>query len=78
MFVGTEAGPGFDEILSPVIFSTDSGHFAHVGRRASSENELINVDGHESRFYNATVGARFSDDGKSVSFVARDGGRFFE
>jgi hypothetical protein len=41
------------------------------------ENDLINVDGHESRLYNATVGARFSDDRKSVSFVARDGGRFF-
>jgi hypothetical protein len=170
VFVGTEAGPGFDEVLSPVVFSTDSGHFAYVARRgdefvrvrdnhagpgftpskhgatgvgwiafgangehlafetvsggnmfkgggtaralrsvvidgarakeydafgllnfdsnkaghycyevhgASGDNDLVNVDGHESRLYNAVVDARFSDDGKSVVFVARDGGRFF-
>ena len=33
VFVGSDAGPGFDEILSPVAFSADSAHFAYVARR---------------------------------------------
>jgi hypothetical protein len=57
--------------------SNKAAHYCYEVHGASGENDLINVDGHESRLYNATVGTRFSDDGKSVSFVARDGGRFF-
>jgi hypothetical protein len=170
VFIGNEAGPGFEEILSPVIFDADSGHFAYVARQgeqfipvrdnhpgagftpskhgatnvgwialsgggqhlafetisggsqfktggtlralrtvvldgvagkeydalslvnfdlgktghycyevrgASGDKDLVNVDGHESRLYNAAIAARFSDDAKNVTFVARDGGRFF-
>jgi hypothetical protein len=170
VFVGSEAGPGFDEILSPVVFSRDSSHFAYVARRgdefvpvrdnhpgpgftpskhgatgvgwivfggsgehlafetisggnvfkgggttralravvldgarakeydayslrefdfnkaghycytvrgASGNSDLVNVDGHESRLYNDVVDTRFSEDGQSTVFVARDGGRFF-
>jgi hypothetical protein len=170
VFIGNEAGPGFDEILSPVVFSADSAHFAYVARRgdefvpvrdtrpgtgftpskhgatavgwivfsgkgehlafetisggnmfkgggtaralrtvvldgarakeydafslrefdfnktghycytvrgASGNDDLVNVDAHESRLYNDVVDTRFSEDGMSVVFVARDGGRFF-
>jgi hypothetical protein len=168
VFVGSDAGPGFDEILSPVVFSTDSSHFAYVARQgdafvpvrdnhagpgftpskhgatgvgwivfggsgehmafetisggnqfkaggtpralravvldgarakeydalglrdfdfngghycyvvrgASGNDDLVNVDGHESRLYNDVVDMRFSDDRTSVVFVARDGGKF--
>jgi hypothetical protein len=169
VFVGSEAGPGFDEILSPVVFSSDSAHFAYVARQgdafipvrdnhpgagftpskhgatgvgwivfggkgehlafetisggnqfkaggtpralravvldgarakeydafglrdfnfnsaghycyivrgASGNHDLINVDALESRLYDDVVDARFSEDGTSAVFVARDGGRF--
>lgn len=36
VFVGADAGPGFDEILSPVVFSTDSAHFAYVARQGEA------------------------------------------
>jgi hypothetical protein len=40
VFVGSDAGPGFDEILSFVAFSDDSKHFAYVARR---EKEFVEV-----------------------------------
>lgn len=40
VFVGTDAGPGFDEVLSFVAFSEDSKHFAYVARR---EKEFVEV-----------------------------------
>jgi hypothetical protein len=40
VFVGNEAGPGFDEILSPVAFSEDSQHFAYVARRGENFVEV--------------------------------------
>jgi hypothetical protein len=54
-----------------------AGHYCYEVRGASGDNDLVNVDGHESRLYNAALDARFSDDGRSVVFVARDGGHFF-
>lgn len=169
VLVGTDAGPGFDEILSPVAFSEDSQHFAYVGRDgdnfvevrdnvrgrsftstrhkasdvqwirmnrdathlayetvsggnqymagqttralravvidgqsgpeydalnitrfgfakdalhyfyevlgAKGDRDLVNVDGHESRLYDTLTGVRFTEEGKAVTFVARDGSR---
>lgn len=40
VFVGSDAGPGFDEILSPVAFSEDSQHFAYVARRGENFVEV--------------------------------------
>ena len=40
VFVGSDAGPGFDEILSPVVFSEDSQHFAYVGKRGEDFVEV--------------------------------------
>lgn len=40
VFVGRDAGPGFDEILSPVVFSEDSQHFAYVARRGEDFVEV--------------------------------------
>ena len=57
--------------------SNKAGHYCYEVHGASGDNDLVNVDGHESRLYNAAVDTRFSDDGKSVVFVARNGGRFF-
>jgi hypothetical protein len=170
VFVGDAAGAGFDEILSPVVFSETSGHFAYVAKRsndfvairdnqpgtiftpskhgatevqwisigedgnhlafemvsggqlfkggttaralrslvldgiagpeynalglarfnfdnkaehycyevvgAMGRQDLVNVDGHESRLYDEVSNARISADGKSVVFTARDGARF--
>ena len=33
LLAGTDAGPGFDDVLSPVAFSAHSQHFAYIARR---------------------------------------------
>jgi hypothetical protein len=170
VFQGKEAGPGFDEILSPIIFTMDSSHFAYVARQgqdfvevrdnkpiltipagkrgatsvgwmamstdavhlayetisggaqfkaantkrayrtvvidgksgpeynalalsafnfdieshhyfyevigAEGDRDLVNVDGHESRIYDAVAKAHYLPDGKRIAFLARDGARF--
>lgn len=40
VFVGSESGPGFDEILSPVIFSEDARHSAYVAKRGEDFVEV--------------------------------------
>ena len=170
VFQGGDAGPGFDEILSPVIFTEDAQHFAYVARQgqdfvevsdnkpiltisagkrgatsvgwiaisadsahlayetisggrnfkaavtmrafrtaiidgksgseynalglanfnfdpasrhyfyevigAEGDRDLVNVDGHESRLYDAVANAHYLSDRKTIAFVARDGSRF--
>lgn len=49
VFVGSDAGPGFDEILSSVAFSEDSQHFAYVAKRGGDFVEVRdNVPGQSS------------------------------
>jgi hypothetical protein len=170
VFHGGEAGAGFDEILSPVIFTPDSAHFAYVARLhgdfvevrdnkvvrtleggkrgatdvawialspdaahlayetvsggqqykaaqtprayrsvvidgqsgreynaiairnfgfdadghhsfyevigADGDRDLLNIDGHDSRLYDSVANPEIAADGKSITFVARDGSRF--
>jgi len=170
VFIGASAGPGFDEILSPVIFTDDTQHFAYVARQgqdfvevrdhkpiltipagkrgatsvgwiaisvdgahlayetvsggrnykaavtlrayrsavidgqagteynalgltafnfdpeshhyfyevigAEGDRDLVDVDGHDSRLYDAVANARYLSDGKTIAFVARDGSHF--
>jgi WD40-like Beta Propeller Repeat len=60
-----------------------TGDAAHVAyeivsspkEKSGRETHLVNVDGHESRSYDEVLGARFTEDEKSVAFVARDGMR---
>ncbi len=40
VFVGADAGPGFDEVLSPVIFAEDSRHFAFIARQGGDFVEV--------------------------------------
>jgi hypothetical protein len=40
VFVGGEAGPGFDEILSGIVFTKDSQHFAYVAKRGKEFVEV--------------------------------------
>jgi hypothetical protein len=40
VFVGSDAGPGFDEVLTPVVFTEDSQHFAYVARQAGDFVEV--------------------------------------
>jgi hypothetical protein len=170
VFVGADAGPGFDEVLSPVAFSSDSQHFAYVARQGAnfvevrdnvsgrsfassrrqatgvqwismnrdathlayetvsggmqyqagetaralrsvvidgqvgpeydalgigglrfakdalhylyevhglkSNHDLVNVDGQESSLYDFVIRAHFLDDGKTATFIARNGSKF--
>ena len=50
VLVGGEAGPGFEEVISPVIFSRDASHFAYIAKR---DGEFLEVRDHQ-------VGQKFS------------------
>ena len=60
-----------------------TGDAAHVAyefvsspkEKSGRETHLVNVDGHDSRSYDEVLRARFTEDEKSVAFVARDGMR---
>src|SRR5262249_49589332 len=55
----------------------DAGHYSFVVRGASGSNDLINIDGHESRLYSDVLRTHPAEEGKSATYVARDGSRFF-
>jgi hypothetical protein len=40
VFVGDNAGPGFDEILSPIAFTKDGAHFAYVAKQGDDFVEV--------------------------------------
>ena len=83
VFVGSEAGPGFDEILSPVVFSGDSAHFAYVARQG---DEFIPVrDNHRGAgFTPSKHGATgvgwiaFGGNAEHLAFETISGGNAFK
>jgi len=40
VFVGEEAGPGFDEIASPIVFTRDAKHFAYIAQQGEDFVEV--------------------------------------
>jgi hypothetical protein len=65
------------DALNITYFDLDNdGHYSYVVRGASGNNDLINIDGHESRVYSDVVYIRSAAKGKNGTYVARDGGKF--
>ncbi len=72
-----QSGPEYDALnIGHFLFITDTPHYFYIVRGAKGDRDLINVDGQESRLYDAVGAPHPVGDGKSVSFVARDGARF--
>jgi len=72
-----QSGPEYDALhISNFDFSKDGRHFFYIVLGAKGDRDLVNVDGQESRLYDGAVSARFTDEGKTVTFVARDASRF--
>lgn len=72
-----KAGPEYDVLgLENFDFAKDASHFHYEVHGAKGDRDLVNVDGHESRLYDSVWATGFSDDGKSVFFIARDDKRF--
>ena len=44
VLVGGETGPGFEEIISPVLFSREASHFAYIAKR---DGEFLEVRDHQ-------------------------------
>lgn len=61
--------------ISFVQFSKDARHFSYLVGGADGKRDLVVVDGQESPLFDDLNLPRFSDDGKSASFVARDSSR---
>lgn len=81
VFVRDKAGPGFQEIVSPVIFTTDEKHFAYI---AQDGEEFVEVRDNQpgSKFAGkrtlSFVGwITISEDGKHLAYsIVRGGGQF--
>lgn len=80
VFVGSNAGPGFEEILSPIAFSEDSQHFAYVAKDGDNFVEVRdNVPGRSftsSRHHASDVPWIFlSSDTKHLAYQTVSGGK---
>ncbi len=85
VLVGGEAGPGFEEILSPVVFSQDAAHFAYI---AKHDGEFLEVRDHQvrqtlalSKTKNRTTGVPWilmSPDGAHLAYEIVSGGEQFQ
>jgi hypothetical protein len=80
VFVGANAGPGFEEILSPIAFSEDSQHFAYVAKDGDNFVEVRdNVPGRSftsSRHHASDVPWIFlSSDTKHLAYQTVSGGK---
>jgi len=82
VLVGADAGPGFEDILSPVIFTRDESHFVYVARRGSDFVEVRdNVPGRafSAGQRNPTLvdWIELSADAAHVAYETVAGGRYF-
>jgi hypothetical protein len=85
VLVGGEAGPGFEEILSPVAFSLDAAHFVYIAKRGG---EFLEVRDHQvrqtfalSKTKNRTTGVpwmQMSGDGTHLAYEIVSGGEQFQ
>jgi hypothetical protein len=80
VFVGANAGPGYEEILSPIAFSEDSQHFAYVAKDGDNYVEVRdNVPGRSftsSRHHASDVPWIFlSSDTKHLAYQTVSGGK---
>jgi hypothetical protein len=75
--VDGQSGPDYNALgLADFGFDPDSHHFFYAVIGAEGDRDLVNIDGHESRIYDAVANTRYMPDGKTIAFVARDGSRF--
>lgn len=71
-----KAGTEYDALgLTNFDFAGDERHYFYQVIGAKGGRDLVNVDGHESRLYDAVANAHYVEGGKTVRFLARDGGR---
>lgn len=61
--------------IGDLMSNENTVHYLYEVRGASGDRDLINIDGHESRLYDAVAGGHFSADKKTVIFAAIDGRR---
>lgn len=72
-----QSGPDYNSLgLTSFNFDPDSRHYFYEVIGAEGDRDLVNVDGHESRLYDAVANTHYLPDGKTIAFVARDGSRF--
>jgi hypothetical protein len=72
-----QSGPDYNALgLADFNFDPDSHHYFYEVIGAEGDRDLVNVDGHESRLYDAVANTHYLPDGKTIAFVARDGSRF--
>src|SRR4029077_10498514 len=72
-----KSGSGYNALgLANFNFDPDSHHYFYEVIGAEGDRDLVNVDGHESRLYDAVANTHYLSDGETIVFVARDGSRF--
>lgn len=77
VIIDGHAGAEYDALnLARFEFDRDAHHYFYEVVGAKGNRDIVNVDGHESKLYDSAAHARFSEDHKTMSFVARDARRF--
>lgn len=72
-----QSGPEYDALnISRFGFAKDALHYFYEVHGAKGDRDLVNVDNKESKLYDWVTYTRFTNEGKTVTFVARDGARF--
>jgi hypothetical protein len=75
VIVDGHEGPQYNAFgLDAFDFDTDAGHYFYVVVGAQGKQDLMNVDGRESKLYDVVIGPRFVGD-ESMDFFALDGSR---
>ncbi len=83
VFQGTDAGPGFDEILSKVVFTPDAQHFAYVARLNGDfvevrDNKVVRTIPAGKRGATEVGRIAISSDGSHLGYETISGGRNFK
>jgi len=74
LVVDGHESPRYDALgVTGFNLSKDGSRYYCVVKGAKGDRDLASVNGQESKLYDLVTGARFTEDEKSVVFIARDG-----
>ena len=70
-------GPKYEALdVTSFAFDKEGHHYFYMVQGTKGKESKMIIDGHESRPYDELGGTHFLEDGKTVTFFARDGSKF--
>jgi hypothetical protein len=83
VFRGQDSGPGFDEVLSPVVFTEDSSHFVYIARQGSDfvevrDNKIVRTVPGGKRGASAVGFVALTKDSSHIAYETISGGHNYK